>query len=43
MGAANQGDLLATIGALEVGLARCGYQFQPGAGLAAAAAVFAEA
>jgi len=40
MGAANQGDLLATIGALEAGLARCGYQFQPGAGVAAAAAVF---
>ncbi|MBN1138342.1 MAG: alanine--glyoxylate aminotransferase family protein [Anaerolineae bacterium] len=42
MGAANQGDLLATIGALETGLTRCGYQFQSGAGLSAAAAAFAE-
>jgi len=42
MGAANQGDLLATVGALEAGLSRCGYQFQPGAGLSAAAAAFAE-
>jgi len=42
MGATNRGDLLATIGALEAGLSRCGYQFRPGAGLSAAAAAFAE-
>jgi alanine-glyoxylate transaminase/serine-glyoxylate transaminase/serine-pyruvate transaminase len=38
MGPTKLGDLLATIGALEVGLAGCGYEFQPGAGVAAAAA-----
>ncbi len=38
MGPTNTGDLLATIGALEVGLAACGYEFEPGAGVAAAAA-----
>ena len=38
MGAARLGDLLATIGALEAGLAGCGYQFEVGAGVAAAAA-----
>jgi alanine-glyoxylate transaminase/serine-glyoxylate transaminase/serine-pyruvate transaminase len=38
MGAARQGDLLATIGAIEAGLAGCGYQFEAGAGVAAAAA-----
>jgi len=37
MGAANRGDLLATIGALESGLAHCDYQFRPGVGLSAAA------
>jgi aspartate aminotransferase-like enzyme len=37
MGATNRGDLLATIGALESGLARCGYQFEPGVGVAAVA------
>ncbi len=37
MGAANRGDLLATIGALEAGLAHCDYQFRPGVGLSAAA------
>jgi len=36
MGAVTQGDALATIGAIESGLAACGYAFQPGAGLAAA-------
>jgi alanine-glyoxylate transaminase/serine-glyoxylate transaminase/serine-pyruvate transaminase len=40
MGAARMGDLLATIGALEVGLAACGYDLEPGAGVAAAAASF---
>jgi alanine-glyoxylate transaminase / serine-glyoxylate transaminase / serine-pyruvate transaminase len=37
MGAANLGDLLATIGALETGLQACGYPFTPGTGVAAAA------
>jgi alanine-glyoxylate transaminase/serine-glyoxylate transaminase/serine-pyruvate transaminase len=40
MGAARQGDILATIGAVEVGLADCGYEFETGAGLAAAAAAY---
>ncbi len=40
MGAARMGDLLATIGAIEVGLAGCGYEFEPGAGVAAAAAAY---
>jgi alanine-glyoxylate transaminase/serine-glyoxylate transaminase/serine-pyruvate transaminase len=40
MGACNQGDLLATIGAVEAGLAACGYEFEAGAGVAAAAAAF---
>ena len=35
MGAVTQGDLLATIGALETGLAQCGYAFDKGAGVAA--------
>jgi alanine-glyoxylate transaminase/serine-glyoxylate transaminase/serine-pyruvate transaminase len=38
MGATKMGDLLATIGAVETGLAGCGYQFERGAGVAAAAA-----
>ena len=38
MGPTNMGDLLATIGAIETGLAGCGYQFDPGVGLAAAMA-----
>jgi len=38
MGPTNLGDLLATIGALETGLAACGYEFEPGVGVAAAAA-----
>ena len=42
MGAVNQGDLLATVGALETGLAHCGYQFHPGVGLTAAASALAE-
>jgi alanine-glyoxylate transaminase/serine-glyoxylate transaminase/serine-pyruvate transaminase len=36
MGAVTQGDLLATIGAIETGLLRCGYPFIPGAGINAA-------
>ncbi len=36
MGAVRAGDLLATIGAVEAGLAACGYSFEPGAGVAAA-------
>lgn len=35
MGAVTQGDLLATIGAIETGLAECGYAFEQGAGVAA--------
>ncbi len=38
MGAANMGDILATVGAIETALAACGYAFTPGAGVAAAAA-----
>ena len=38
MGVTNHGDILATIGALEQGLFAVGYDFQPGAGLAAAQA-----
>jgi alanine-glyoxylate transaminase/serine-glyoxylate transaminase/serine-pyruvate transaminase len=37
MGATRIGDLLATVGAVEAGLAACGYQFERGAGVAAAA------
>lgn len=36
MGATNLGDVLATIGAIEIGLAECGYAFERGAGVAAA-------
>lgn len=35
MGQVNQGDLLATIGAIEVGLAATGYEFESGVGVAA--------
>jgi alanine-glyoxylate transaminase/serine-glyoxylate transaminase/serine-pyruvate transaminase len=38
MGAVKVGDLLATIGAIETGLAACGYAFEKGAGVAAAMA-----
>jgi alanine-glyoxylate transaminase/serine-glyoxylate transaminase/serine-pyruvate transaminase len=38
MGPTNHGDLLATIGAVETGLAGCGYQFDLGIGVAAAMA-----
>jgi alanine-glyoxylate transaminase/serine-glyoxylate transaminase/serine-pyruvate transaminase len=37
MGATNLGDVLATIGAIETGLVECGYAFEMGIGLAAAA------
>lgn len=40
MGATNAGDILATVGAIEAGLAECGYAFQPGSGVAAAQAAF---
>ncbi|HOG46468.1 MAG TPA: alanine--glyoxylate aminotransferase family protein, partial [Anaerolineae bacterium] len=36
MGAVSAGDLLATLGAIEQGLAAVGYRFEPGAGVAAA-------
>jgi len=39
MGAVNASDILGTIGAIEKGLARTGYKFEAGAGLAAAQAV----
>ena len=41
MGAVSVSDILATLGAIELGLARSGYAFEPGAGLAAAQAVLA--
>jgi alanine-glyoxylate transaminase/serine-glyoxylate transaminase/serine-pyruvate transaminase len=36
MGAANLGDILATTGAIETALEKCGYEFTPGTGVAAA-------
>ena len=36
MGAVKPGDILATVGALETGLAACGYKFEVGTGLTAA-------
>ncbi|HIQ02615.1 MAG TPA: alanine--glyoxylate aminotransferase family protein [Anaerolineales bacterium] len=41
MGAVSASDILATVGAIEQGLAQVGYRFEPGAGLAAAQAVLA--
>jgi len=41
MGAVSPSDILATLGAIELGLARSGYGFRPGAGLAAAQAALA--
>ena len=41
MGAVSVSDILATLGAVELGLARSGCAFEPGAGLAAAQAVLA--
>jgi alanine-glyoxylate transaminase / serine-glyoxylate transaminase / serine-pyruvate transaminase len=42
MGAVSQGDVLATIGAIESALAGCGYGFDHGAGVAAAMVALAE-
>jgi len=42
MGAVTPGDVLATIGAIESGLAACGHAFEPGAGVAAAQGALAE-
>ena len=39
MGAVSSTDILATVGAVERGLRRAGYRFEPGVGLAAAQAV----
>jgi alanine-glyoxylate transaminase/serine-glyoxylate transaminase/serine-pyruvate transaminase len=39
MGAVSASDVLATVGAIEKGLAQVGYKFEPGVGLAAAQAV----
>lgn len=36
MGSVSANDILATVGAIERGLQRCGYEFDPGAGLEAA-------
>ncbi|HAL55776.1 MAG TPA: alanine--glyoxylate aminotransferase family protein [Bacteroidetes bacterium] len=36
MGAVSAGDIIATVGAIETGLRRAGYRFEPGIGLAAA-------
>lgn len=41
MGATDQADTLATIAAVETGLAGAGYAFEPGAGVSAALRVFA--
>lgn len=38
MGAVRMGDILATLGAIEVGLRKAGYDFEPGIGVAAALA-----
>jgi alanine-glyoxylate transaminase/serine-glyoxylate transaminase/serine-pyruvate transaminase len=40
MGPTRLGDVLATVGAMEVGLAECGYAFEPGVGVAAAQAAY---
>ena len=40
MGPTNLGDLLATIGAIETGLAGCGHEFELGTGVAAAMAAW---
>jgi alanine-glyoxylate transaminase/serine-glyoxylate transaminase/serine-pyruvate transaminase len=42
MGVANPSDIVATIAAIERALARAGYEFEPGAGVAAAQAVLVE-
>jgi alanine-glyoxylate transaminase/serine-glyoxylate transaminase/serine-pyruvate transaminase len=40
MGPTRLGDVLATVGAIEAGLAGCGYAFEPGVGVAAAQAAY---
>ncbi|HUU06339.1 MAG TPA: alanine--glyoxylate aminotransferase family protein [Patescibacteria group bacterium] len=40
MGAIKAGDVLAAVGAIEIGLSACGYQFEKGAGVAAAQRIF---
>ena len=42
MGVTNVGDVLATVGAIEQGLVAAGYDFEPGAGLAAAQALLVD-
>jgi len=42
MGVVSASDILATVGAVEAGLEKAGYTFEPGAGLAAAQAVLLE-
>jgi alanine-glyoxylate transaminase/serine-glyoxylate transaminase/serine-pyruvate transaminase len=42
MGAVSASDVLATVGAIEQGLAQVGYGFEPGAGLAAAQEILVE-
>jgi alanine-glyoxylate transaminase/serine-glyoxylate transaminase/serine-pyruvate transaminase len=39
MGVVSASDILSTVGAIEAGLARAGYKFEPGAGLSAAQTV----
>ncbi len=39
MGVVNASDILSTVGAIEKGLSRVGYKFEPGVGLAAAQAI----
>jgi alanine-glyoxylate transaminase / serine-glyoxylate transaminase / serine-pyruvate transaminase len=43
MGAANIGDVLATIGAIETALMQCGYPFEAGVGVAAANKAYMQA
>ena len=40
MGPTELGDLLATVGAVEIGLAECGYEFKLGSGVAAALSAY---
>ncbi|UCC87446.1 MAG: alanine--glyoxylate aminotransferase family protein [Anaerolineales bacterium] len=42
MGAVSASDILATIGAIEQGLAQSGYKFEPGIGLAAAQSILTQ-
>ena len=43
MGPTNIGDVLATLGAIEIALSQCGYGFTSGAGVAAAQAAYQQA